>query len=79
MKIVVYFRLHFLQFKRHFPMLALKVLVPLLGYDFSVCRPLQGGLNFTQLLEGQGMLLLELTQFLLEDGVVLLELNMLST
>ena len=78
MKIVVYFRLHFLQFKRHFPILALKVLVPLLNYDFSTCRSFQEGLNFTQLLEGRGMLLLELTQFLLEDGVVLLELNMLS-
>ena len=59
-------------------MLALKVLVPLLSYDFFVCRPLQGSLDFTQLFKGQRMLLLELIQFLLKDGVVLLELNMFS-
>ena len=78
MKIVICFRLHFPKFKHYFPMLALKVFVPLLSNDFSSCRSLQGGLNFTQLLEGRWMLLLELTQFLLEDGVVLLELNMLN-
>ena len=60
-------------------MLALEVFVPLFSNDFPSCRLIQGGLNFYQLLEGRGMLLLELTQILLEDGVILLELNMFSS
>ena len=78
-EIVICFRLNVLQFKHHFFVLALKVFVLLLSNDFSHCRSIQEGLNFTQLLKGRGMLLLKLIQILLEDGVILLELDMLNS
>ena len=78
-KIIVCLRLSILQLKCYFPVLSLEVLVPLLNNGFSFCCSVYEGLNFTQLLEGRGILLLELSQILLKDGMILLEYDMLGS
>jgi hypothetical protein len=56
----------------------MEMLVPLLGDKLALRDPIDQGLALLQLFESLGVLLLKLPQLLVENGVFLLELCVLS-